>query len=500
MLLVWIIIIPFIGSIVCWQSQYLNKNMPKWLALFINIILVILSIKIYQQIGFNQKSLLINKIPIWNIEFCTKWINRFNINIHLAIDQLSSLMILLTNVLGIITIIISWNNINKYPGLFYFNIILIITSTIGILLSIDMILFLFFWEFISIPIYFLITIWGNKNIKKRTQNAIIFFIYTQISGIILLCSIIMLSYINYKNTNIWSFDYNTLLKVHMSKIIENILMLGFLISFLIKLPIIPIHKWMINTHISNPINSTVDIIAFLLKIPLYGILRFNISLFHEAINNFSTIISYLLVIGMFYSSFMALAQKNLKKLITYNLIMHTNFALIAICNINKFIYPGIIIYIISNIISTLALFILCKQIYKHLNTFNIEKMGGLWKEKKIFPVITLFFILANIGLPGTGNFIGEIIILLGILKKSLIISILMSLNLLFSSIYSLIILQKIFYGKQKKIIKIQKTNFKILSVNIILIATTLLIGLYPEIILKEIKQKTNNIHYYVENK
>ncbi|WDI78918.1 NADH-quinone oxidoreductase subunit M [Candidatus Purcelliella pentastirinorum] len=500
MLLVWIIIIPFIGSIICWHSQYLNKNIPKWLALFINIILIILSIKIYQHINFNQRSFLINKIPVWDIEFCTKWINRFNINIHFAVDQLSSLMILLTNLLGIITIIISWNNINKYPGLFYFNIILIITSTIGILLSIDMILFLFFWELISVPIFILIIVWGDKNIKKRIQNAINFFIYTQISGIILLCSIIILSYINYKNTDIWSFNYNTLLKVHMSKITENILMLGFLVSFLIKAPIIPIHKWMIDTHISNPTNSTVDIIGFLLKIPLYGILRFNISLFHEAMSNFSTIISYLLIVSMFYSSLMALAQKNLKKLITYNLIMHTKFVLIAICNINKFIYPGIIIYIISNILSTLALFILCKQIHEHLSTFNIEKMGGLWKEKKIFPIITLFFILANIGLPGTGNFIGEIIILLGIFKKSLIISILMSLNLLFSSIYSLIILQKIFYGKKKKLIKVQKINFKILSINIFLIITTLLIGLYPEIILKEIKYKTNNINYYIENK
>ncbi|CAL4042345.1 NADH-quinone oxidoreductase subunit M [Buchnera aphidicola (Phyllaphis fagi)] len=490
MLLSVLIIIPFLGSLLCWLSDYINIKISRWIALITTVILFIFSIFLWLKYFYFNHFILLH--THWNEEFIISWIPRFGIKFHLAIDGLSILMVVLSTFLGMISVLCSWDEVKKYQGFFYFNLLWIILGTIGALLSIDLFLFFCFWEIMFIPIYFLIIFWGNN--KYSQENRIIvankFLIYTQISSIIMLFSILLLSFTYYNYTHIWTFDYNKLIKIHINPVLEFLIMLGFFIAFAVKMPIVPLHGWLPDVHKYSPISSSVDLSGMLVKVGAYGLLRFNISIFKDSSFQFAYYAILLGIITIFYGSWMAYAEKNIKKIISYSSISHMGFILIAIYSQNTIAYKGAIVQMIFSGLSTSALFILFSQIYIRIKTNNILKMGGLSSCINWIPGFVLFFIFSNLSIPGTANFIGEIMMLIGIFNTFPKTACLLIFGLLFSLIYSLNIMHKVFYGP------LINTNYKMCSqINyyefwtiMFLVISIILFGLFPKNIL-------NTIHF-----
>ncbi|QJC35831.1 NADH-quinone oxidoreductase subunit M [Enterobacteriaceae endosymbiont of Donacia sparganii] len=486
MLLPWLILVPFISGIICWQSEKINFKLPRWISLISISCIFFISILEYILYIYHLNDKISFIYPLWISEFILNWIPRFGIHFHLAIDGLSLIMINLTGLLGIMAVLCSWNEVKKWHGFFHLNLLWILSGVIGVFLSVDMFLFFLFWEIMLIPMYFLISLWGHKGIKghSRIKAATKFFIYTQSSGLLMLCGILSLVFLNQTLTGILTFEYSYLLKNHLSLQTEFLLMLSFFIAFAVKMPIIPFHGWLPEAHSQAPTAGSVDLAGILLKTAAYGLLRFTLPLFPISSLKFSFIAILLGMSGIFYGSWMACTQSDIKKIIAYTSISHMGFILMGIYSHNKIAYQGVIIQMISHGISAAAQFILCGQIYERLKTRNIKIMGGIWNYIKILPGLFLFFAFASIGIPGTGNFIGEFLILLGTFHSYPICTSIATFSLLFSSIYSLNMIQKIFYGSKTKIhifIKNMLLREKIIIFTLVILLVIL--GFYPQIIL-----------------
>ncbi|MXP50884.1 NADH-quinone oxidoreductase subunit M [Pantoea sp. SoEX] len=483
MLLPSLVIIPFIGGILCCLSGFLNFKIPRFIALLTTISILLVSVQLWKETNYSIIQPL--NITQWQLHFCLQWIPRFGINFNLALDGISLLMLMLTGLLGILSVLCEWNENKKYQGFFYLNLMWIIGGIIGVLLSIDMFLFFFFWEIMLIPMCFLISFWGNEasTTKIRVNAATKFFIYTQISGLFMLVAIIGLAFTYYQSTGVWNFNYEQLLKTSMSHNIEYILMLGIFIAFAIKLPIVPFHGWLLDTQSQTSNSGSIDLVGILIKTSVYGLIRFSIPLFPNVLSEFAPIEICLGIISIFYGAWMAFSQTDIKRLIAFSSISHMGFIMIAIANHSELAIQGAIIQTISHSISSAALIILFGQLYKRTNTRDITKMAGLWSKINWIPGLSLFFMAANLGLPGTGNFIGEFLILTGSFKTAPISVIIATFGLVFSSIYSLVMIYRIYYGTSYLdgiLLKISFNEFVTISILAVLLV---LLGMYPQPIL-----------------
>ncbi|WP_367670665.1 NADH-quinone oxidoreductase subunit M [Sodalis-like secondary symbiont of Drepanosiphum platanoidis] len=498
MLLPLLIFIPFIGGLICWKSTYINNSLPCWIALIsmiISLYLIILEWIFLQKNNFIFQK---NNFFQWKDEFFVKWIPSFGINFHFAIDELSLIMISLTIILGIISILCSWNKIKKFNGFFYFNLLFVLSGIIGIFLSIDLFLFFFFWEIILIPISFLIILYGNKKntIKYNIFSIKKFFIYSQFGSLLMLISILSLVIIHYYSTKVLTFDYELLLKTKMSNLHEYLIMIGFFLPFAIKIPLIPFHGWLPSLHKSSSTNGSIDISSLIIKTSYYGLIRFIIPIFPHASYKFSFIAIIIGIFNIIYGSFVSFSQNNIKKMISYLSISHMGFLLISIYSFNHLVYQGIIIQIICHTLSICALFIISSQLYKIVKTNNINKMGGLLKDLKYIQTFSFFFILCMIGVPGTGNFIGEITMLIGLYNIYPIITILVICGIFFYSINLLNMIFRIYYGPIKLNNFIKKTNIYEYLILIFISFIIIFIGFFPKLIIditSILMKKTCNI-------
>ncbi len=249
--------------------------------------------------------------------------------------------------------------------------------------------------------------------KTRITAATKFFIYTRASGLVMLIAIPALVFVHYNATGVWTFNYEELLNTPMSNGVEYLLMLGFFIAFAVKMPVVPLHGWLPDAHSQAPTAGSVDLAGILLKTAAYGLLRFSLPLFPNASAEFAPIAMWLGVIGIFYGAWMAFAQTDIKRLIAYTSVSHMGFVLIAIYTGSQLAYRGAVIQMIAHGLSAAGLFILCGQLYERIHTRDMRMMGGLWSKMKWLPALSLFFAVATLGMPGTGNFVGEFMILFG---------------------------------------------------------------------------------------
>ncbi|XBC44516.1 MAG: NADH-quinone oxidoreductase subunit M [Buchnera aphidicola (Schlechtendalia peitan)] len=499
MLLPIFIMIPFFGGILCWMFEKYNIKISHYIALMIMSIMLILSVAL----SLYNSQIVFPRMydPYWDFEYNSPWISRFGITFHLAADGLSVIMLILTSFLGIISILSSWNNIEKNIGFFYLNLLWILSFSIGIFLSIDLFLFFFFWEIIIFPIYFMMVLWGYKVKNKpmcvnRNFFANKFFMYSQCSGLILLCSILFLVHSNYVSTHILSFDYDVLRNISLNPFLETCIMLGFFLAFCIKIPIVPFHSWLPDFHTYSPITGSLDISGILLKPAVYALLRFNIVLFPHSSYIYSNIFMWCGVITIFYSACVSFSQTDIKRLIAYMSISHMGFVLIAIYSFNKIAYQGIIVHTISYALSTSALYYLIGRLFKYTRTRDMRSMGGLWSDIIWIPGFSLCFAVANLGIPGTGNFVGEFMILLGTFFNHSVLVCIVAFSLIISALCSLVMIQKTYFGlcsQNRNSILIQDISIIEIIIPTILLVVLIFIGLYPNIILNIFEFSLNNI-------
>ncbi|WP_343189742.1 NADH-quinone oxidoreductase subunit M [Buchnera aphidicola (Takecallis taiwana)] len=482
------LIVPFVGSVCCWFFGRQGYKFARFFAILAVMCIVLLSILIWLKDFYHHERCY---HIYWYDELIIPWIPQLGIELHLALDGLSFMMIALTSVLSLIAVLCSFYQIKNNEGLFYFNLLFMVFGIMGVLLSIDLFLFFCFWEIMVLPMYFLIIFWGNPQYteKQKIYTANKFLIYTQVSSIVMLFSILLLSFNYYYQTAIWTFDYNCFINNSIPLPLEYIIMLGFFIAFAVKMPIVPFHGWFVNCHSQSCIDGSFDVLGMLIKVAAYGLLRFNMHLFQHTSHNLHLIVFFLGIITIFYGAWMAFCELNLKKIIAYSSISHMGFILITIyCN-NIFSYYGAIIQIIASSFTTSALFILLSQLYRRTHTNIITNLGGLYATIKWIPGFFLFFLFANLNLPGTINFVGEIMALIGIFIQSPYLGCILVFSLLFSVIYSLYITHKIFYGPLKNNFTMTCKQIDFLEFFMILffMLITLILGIYPNNILQVIR-------------
>lgn len=470
MILLWLILILLAGGLLAWLTGKWSRNLSRYISLFALLVDLILVIRIY----LNHNS---TGLSDWMIDYSVNWIPRFGIGLHLAIDGLSLLMLTLTMILGILAILVSWKEIKISIGFYHFNILWILSGITGVFLSLDLFLFYFFWELMLVPMYFLISIWGHKN---RVYASYKFFIYTQASGLMMFLAILVLYFIHGAKTGIYTFDFPELLGTEMSSTVSTLLMAGFLAAFLVKLPIVPLHNWLPDAHTEAPTAGSLILAGLLLKTGAYGLLRFVIPLFPEASQSFAPYGMLLGVIGILYGAKLAFAQTDLKRLVAYTSVSHMGFVMLGVYAFNELAYQGVVMQMIAHAISTGALFILVGQLQERIHTRDISKMGGLWKKVPVMGGLGLVFSMASLGLPGLGNFVAEFLTLMGAFKANILLTVLASLGLIGATLYSLRIMQKVFYGKELVSHEIQDLKLREKFIAAVLVIAIFYLGIRPQ--------------------
>jgi NADH-quinone oxidoreductase subunit M len=438
MILPVLICVLLLGGFAAFISGRWNHGAPRWLAVITLTVEALLLI-----VPHSWAAQADGLSPVWLADFHGPWIPRFGIGFHLVMDGLSLLLITLTVLLGFMAVSSSWTEINSRQGFFFFNLLACLAGTVGVFLAVDLFLFFFFWELMIIPMYFLISIWGHEH---RTYAAVKFFIFTQVSSLLMLTAIIALVLIRHDNVGSYSFDYFDLLNTALESEAAFWLMLGFFIAFTVKLPAVPFHTWLPDAHTQAPTGGSVILAGVMLKTGAYGLLRFVIPLFPDAAHRFAPVAMALGTVSVLYAAVMAFAQSDLKRLIAYTSVSHMGFILLGVFSWNLFALQGSVITMLAHGISAAALFMIAGALQERLHTREMGKMGGFWSILPGLSVLTLFFSLASLGLPGLANFIGEFLVLQGAFSVNRILTSVAALVLILAPVYALIVMQRAFYG------------------------------------------------------
>ncbi|HYK57755.1 MAG TPA: NADH-quinone oxidoreductase subunit M, partial [Flavisolibacter sp.] len=384
-----------VAGLLCWLVAQWNVAVVKWIALLALAIDLILIGAVVVQYPVTT----VSGTNTWFIDYRANWIPAFGISFHVALDGLSAILLLLTFFLGILAVLCSWREIQQRTGFYYFNLLWTLAGIAGVFVALDLFLFYFFWEVMLVPMYFLIALWGDTN---RRYAAYKFFIFTQAGGLLMLIAILALYFIHGAQTGIYSYDYFSLLTTSLSPSASRWIMLGFLIAFAIKFPVVPLHNWLPDAHSEAPTAGSLILAGLLLKTGAYGIIRFVVPLFPGASAAIAWWAMLFGVIGILYGAMMAFAQTDIKRLIAYTSVSHMGYVLLGIFSFRAIALQGVVMQMITHGISTGALFIMAGMLKERLHTRDNRQMGGLWTSMPAMGSLTLVFIMASLGLPALG--------------------------------------------------------------------------------------------------
>ncbi len=475
MVLLWFIILLMGGGIISWIAAQWSATLCRWIALISLLLSLALAVLIWMNHFPDQPT-----TADWIVTFDAEWIPSFGIKFSLALDGLSLLMLMLTFLLGVLSVITSWNEIQYRIGFFHFNVLWVLAGITGVFLTMDLFLFYFFWEVMLIPMYFLIGIWGHSN---RRYAAFKFFIFTQASGLLMLLAILGLYFIHASTSGTYTFSYYDLLGTQLSQSAEWWLMLGFMAAFIVKLPVVPFHNWLPDAHSEAPTAGSLILAGLLLKTGAYGLIRFVVPLFPNASHEIAPFAMFLGVLGIIYGAMLAYSQTDLKRLVAYTSVSHMGFVILGVFAFNELAWQGVVMQMISHGISTGALFLIAGSLYERIHTRDIEKMRGFWSQAPYMGTVALIFSMASLGLPGLGNFVAEFLTLVGAWQSAPALTVFAALGLVAATAYSLRIMQKIYYGPKlfDHLVPDYSGREKLLMVPLVVVI--LWLGVYPQPVL-----------------
>lgn len=479
MFLLVLILVLLAGGAIAWWSERFGSQVPRLIALAIvlaDLAYLVITVSAIAPEQWAQSTVPAN----WLFSYYVDWIPRFGISLNLAMDGLSLVLVGLTLVLGAISIVSSWNEANDRQGFFQANILWTLAGVIGVFLALDLFLFFLFWEVMLVPMYLLIAIWGHEG---KAYASMKFFIFTQLSGLLMLVAIIILAKLHHSATGVYSFNYFDLLKLNIDANLAYYLMLGFFIAFVVKLPGFPFHTWLPDAHTQAPTAGSVILAGILLKTGAYGLIRFTVPLFPEAALDFAPIAMLLGVAGVIYGAVLAFAQSDFKRLVAYSSVSHMGFVLLGVFAWNALALQGAVMQMVAHGFSTAALFMIAGALQQRIHTRDMNKMGGLWHTMPRMGAVALFFALASLGLPGLGNFVAEFLVLLGLFAVNPWMTAVAALGLITAAIYSLILMQKAFYGKPNPDLVLNDFARLEMTAMGVMIIGLIWLGLYPQPVL-----------------
>ncbi len=476
MTMIFTIAVLFLGGLIAWLIEGFNKDLPRWISIGTCAIAGIIISSLY--FAPSEHELLLAGISsTWVEHFSYPWIPRFGISFVLAIDGLSLLMVTLTIFLGFVAIISSWDEIDHRPGFFQFNLMWTLAGVVGVFVALDLFLFFFFWEVMLIPMYLLIAIWGHEN---KAYASMKFFLFTQISGLLMLVAILALVLANADNTGILTFNYFSLIGHTLDSDLAFLIMCGFFIAFVVKLPGFPFHTWLPDAHTQAPTAASVLLAGILLKTGAYGLIRFTVPLFPEAAIRIADVAMILGTAGILYGALLAFAQTDFKRLVAYSSVSHMGFVLVGVYAWTEITMQGSVMQMVAHGFSTAALFMMAGALQHRLHTRDMTKMGGLWQEMPRMGAIAMFFIVASLGMPGLGNFVGEFLVLLGTFSVNKVITVAATLGLVTGAVYSLIAMQRVFQGEKIRTDGLVDFGGRELAAMIPMMIGLTWLGVYPQ--------------------
>jgi NADH-quinone oxidoreductase subunit M len=468
MIPVLLIVIPLLGGLAGFFIR--NSNSAKSWSLLVS--LAVLAISVYSLTAGKTASVL---------HYDAEWLPSLGSRFSVALDGMSQMLTLLTAVSFPVIFIATYNKQYKNAGNFYALMLLSQAGLMGVFVSVDALLFYFFWELALVPVYFLCSIWGGE---KRIQATFKFFIYTFVGSLLMLVGIIYL----YQHTTDHSFSLQSFYKLRstISPQDQSWLFWVFFIAFAIKMPIFPFHTWQPDTYEQSPTAVTMMLSGVMVKMGLFGLIRWLAPVVAGGTWLWGDTASALCIIGMIYASLIAIQQDDLKRLVAYSSIAHIGLMCLAVFATTQTGLQGVMIQMFNHGINIIALWIVVELIERQLGTRKISELGGLAQKAPVLAMLLVIVALANIALPLTNAFVGEFLMFSGIYTSAattynVVFTVTAGISIILSAVYMLNMIQKVFFGNTNVLTENAKDiewNEKLILAGLVVIIVV--IGVYPQ--------------------
>ena len=470
-LLSWLVFLPLLWGLVglVLPAAMAGGKMKRYWALAGSVVTFALSLVVFAQ--FDGTS------PSFQMTESADWIPSLGVSYRVGIDGISLWLVLLTTFLTPMVLLSSFESVEKKQNAYYFLILALETAMLGTFLAMDAFLFYVFWEAMLIPMYFLVGIWGGKD---RIYAAMKLFIYTMAGSLLMLVAIFYLAYqFKVQTGGPLSLSLLDLYRVQIPfdgyLSAQSLLFLAFTLAFAIKVPLFPLHTWLPDAHVQAPTAGSVILAGVLLKMGGYGLIRFVLPLFPEAVKLYQAPMLILGTVAITYGALVALVQTDVKKLVAYSSVSHMGYVVLGIFSLNTIGVTGAVYQMLCHGISTSGLFLLVGMIYDRRHTREISAFGGVSKVMPLFAIAFLIILLSSAALPGTNGFVGEFLILLGLWQSAPILAVFSALGVIFGAVYLLWMFQRVMLGP---VTGDENKKLKDLSVREMVVLAPLLIAVF----------------------
>jgi NADH-quinone oxidoreductase subunit M len=419
------------------------------------------------------------------------WIANLGISYHLGIDGISLLLVLLTTLLSVVAMLGTWNSIKDRGLAFFISLLVLETGMIGVFVSMDLFLFYVFWEIQLIPMYFIIGLWGGA---RRVYAAIKFFLYTFAGSVLMLVAILAIVWSYKSNGGPLTFDILALQHAGFSGSIAVWSFAAFFIAFAIKVPMFPVHTWLPDAHTEAPTAGSVILAGVLLKMGVYGMIRFCIGFFPEVAVRAMLPVIILSVIAVIYGAAMSLVQPDMKRLVAYSSVSHMGFVTLGLFTFTQQGVQGSILQMVSHGILTGALFMMVGFFYDRTHTRLIKDYGGMARPMPVAAAFFSLFVIGSLGLPGLSGFVGEFLILVGTFQYMKVFAVLASVGVILGAAYLLWMYQRtMFQQSNEKWLSLKDLSAREIVTLVPLVGMAIWIGIYPHTFLNMIDAPAQNI-------
>jgi NADH-quinone oxidoreductase subunit M len=410
------------------------------------------------------------------------WIENYGISYFLGLDAISLVMLMLISFLMPLLYLYMWQENRKG---YWYNMMLLQSGVTGAVLSLDLILFYMFWEMMLLPIFIMIGRYGSGN---RQYNASKLLLMTVLGSMSMLFSILYLGYTHYELTGIWSYALTDLTSIDLDDTTMTLLSMGFLLAFIIKIPLIGFHTWMAPAYGSSPTPAVVILSSIMAKLGIYGLWRFGYGLFEDTLLRYADILITISLVGLIYYAIRAIKEDNLRRMFAFASASHLSLIAVGLFLTNIYAWGGSLYFIATHALSSAGMFLMIGLIYKRTKTIEIASLGGIASKAPKFAFFFVFFALSTAGLPSTGGFVSELLIIIGAFKNSMIYGIFTSTTMLMAMLYIFWMLQRVIFGSTS----INTENFTDLSKREIIMLTPIMLlllitGLAPSLFIPTIE-------------
>jgi NADH-quinone oxidoreductase subunit M len=482
-----ILFTPLAGALLLLLVDKQNENAIRWIANVTAVIGFVVSVPLW--FWYNPQG------PEFQFQEHLPWIPSIGAEYFIGVDGLSTLLILLTTMMGFIAVLSSWSAITERVKEYYIFLLVLQTGMIGAFMALDFMLFFLFWEVMLVPMYFLIGIWGSAN---RLYSAIKFFLYTLVGSVIMLLGILALYFAYHNdpaNLGAYTFDITRYRHYAFAPGLQWWVFLAFFCGFAVKVPMFPLHTWLPDAHTDAPTAGSVILAAVMLKMGTYGFLRFSLPMLPEGTRAFVPMMVVLSIIGIVYGSLVALAQKDWKRLVAYSSVAHMAMVMLGMFALNPVGLSGAVIQQLNHGISTGGLFLLVGVVYERRHTREISEYGGLSKVMPVYAAIFLVMTMSSIGLPMLNGFIGELLILQGVFVASKWWAAFAGSGVVLGAAYMLYLYQRTMFGtienpKNERLLDLSHREFATFAPLLIL---AVWMGIYPAPFLRRIETSVQQI-------